>query len=106
MSDGGEGAFDWVRRSDMFPMLRWEAIEGQEYITIFGQFPHGFVVFDAVGCDEEVKGGLGIHVGFCLPDVMQVAFGFGLDRLRHRVQHITGFVEPATLFFGGTKDFP
>jgi hypothetical protein len=28
----------------MFPMLGWEVIEGQEYVTILGQFPHGFVV--------------------------------------------------------------
>ena len=35
---------------------------------------------------------------------MQMALCFGLNRLRHRVQHIAGFVEPATLFFRRAKD--
>ena len=104
MSDGGEGAFDWVRRSDMFPMLGWDVIEGQEYVTIFGQFPHGFIVFHAVGCDEEVKSGLGIHVRLSLPYVVQMALCFGLNRLGHRIQNIAGFMEPASLLRRRAKD--
>jgi len=70
MSDGGKGAFDWVGRSNVLPMLGWEVIEGQEHVAVFGQFADGFVVFHAVGCDEEVEGRLGIHPGFGLPNIV------------------------------------
>jgi hypothetical protein len=66
---------------------------------------HGFVVFQAVGCDEEVEGHLGIHAGFGLPDIVEVTFCFGLNRLRHGIQYIARFVEPATLFFSRAKDY-
>ena len=104
MSDGGEGAFDGIGGADVLPMLSWEVIEGQQHVAIFGQLAHGFVVFHAIGCDEDVKGRVGIHAGFGLPNIMQMTFGFGLHRLRHRVQNMTGLVEPTALFFRGPKD--
>ena len=33
---GGEDAFDWVCRSDVFPMFGWEVVEGQENGTVHG----------------------------------------------------------------------
>ncbi len=48
------------------------------------------MVFDA----ETGRGG-----GFCLglPDVVQIAFGLGLDGFRHRIQHVRGFMDPTAL---------
>ena len=60
MSDGGKGAFNWVGRSNVFPMLGWEVIEGQEHVAVFGQLSDSLVVFHAVGCDEEFKSRLSI----------------------------------------------
>ena len=62
-------------------MLSRKVIEGQEDVTVFGQFPHRLVVFHAVRCHEEVKCGLRIHARFTLPNVVKMAFGFGLNRL-------------------------
>ena len=104
MSDRGKGALNRIGGPDVLPMLSRKIIEGQEHVAIFGQLANSLVVFHAVGCDKEIEGNLCVRACFSLPDVVQMAFGFGLDRLRHRVEHIAGFVEPATLFFRGTKD--
>ncbi|SLN73579.1 hypothetical protein ROG8370_03603 [Roseovarius gaetbuli] len=36
-------------------MLSWEVMEGQQHIAVSGQFSYGFIVFHAVGFDEEIK---------------------------------------------------
>ena len=67
MADGGEGAFDGVGGSVVFPVLCRKVIEGEQHVAIFAQFGRG--------------------LGFRLPDVMEMAFGFGQKRRWHRVQH-------------------
>jgi len=104
MSNSGEGAFNRIGRADVLPVFGWEVIEGQENVAVFGHFADGLIVFDAIGCDEEVERSLRIHPRLRLPDVVQVAFGLGLNRLGHRVQYIARFVEPAALLFRGVKD--
>ena len=70
MPDGGEGAFNWVCCSDVFPVFGWEVIKGQKNVAIFDQLTHGFVVFHAVCFDEKVERLLRIHTCLCLPNVM------------------------------------
>ena len=102
MSDRGKGALNPVGGPDVLPMLSRKIIEGQEHVAIFGQLANSLVVFHAVGCGKEIEGNLCVHACLSLPDAVQMAFV--LDRLRHRVEHIASFVEPATLFLRGTKD--
>jgi len=82
MADGGEGAFDGVGRSNVFPMFSGKVIEGQQHVTIFGQLPHSLVVFHAVGRNEEIERSFSVDAGLSLPDIVQMALGFGLHRLR------------------------
>ena len=104
MTDGSEGTFDWVGGPDVLPVLRWEVIEGEQHVAVFDQFGCRPFVFHTVGLNEEFEGGIGFGLRFSLPDVMQMALGFGLDRLRHGIEHIAGSVEPAALFRRRAKD--
>lgn len=104
MAHGGEGALGGIRRADVFPVFAGKVIEGQQSITVFEQLGNRLFIFHAVVFDEEVEGGVGIGLGFRLLYVVEVALGFGLDRLWHRVQDIASFVEPAPLFARRPKD--
>ena len=95
MANGSEGALDRVCGSDVLSVLGREVVEGQEDITVFCQPSNGLVVFHAVGSRVS------IHARLCLPNVVQMALCFGLNRFWHRVQHIAGFVEPTALFLRG-----
>lgn len=72
VADSCECAFNWVGRSDVFSMLGWEIVEGQEDVAVFSQFGDHLIVFDAVGCHEEIEsrfskthaGWPGVHGGF------------------------------------------
>lgn len=97
MPDGGKGAFDRVGCADVFPMLGRVIVEGQQRIPVLDQLGDRLVPFDAIGFGEEVEGGIGCGLRLGLPDVVEVAFGLGLDGLRHRVQDVHGLVDPATL---------
>lgn len=81
-------------------MFCWEVMEGEQHVAVPGQFADWLVVFHAIGGDEEVKSGLSIRPRLGLPNIVQMAFCFGLYRFGHRVQHIACFVEPAALFIG------
>ena len=75
-------------------------MEGEQHVAVPGQFADWLVVFHAIDGDEEVKSGLSIRPRLGLPNIVQMAFCFGLYRFGHRVQHIACFVEPAALFIG------
>ena len=62
--------YHWFGGSDLFPMFRWEVIEGRQRVAIFARLGHRFLVFHTGGFDEEVKGGVSFGLGFRLPDVM------------------------------------
>lgn len=104
VSNRGEGAFDGIGSPDVLPMFGREVIECQEHVAVFGQFGDGLVVFHAICHDEVIECKRGIHPRFSLPDVVQIALCLGLNRLRHRVQHIARFMEPAALLFRRAKD--
>ena len=93
MANGSEGALDRVCGSDVISVLSREVVEGQEDITVFCQPSNGLVVFHAVGSRVS------IHARLCLPNVVQMALCFGLNRFWHRVQHIASFVEPTAPSF-------
>ena len=76
--DGGEGAFDRVRRSDVLPVLGREVVEGEQISAVLGQAFDGTVIFHAVSLDEEIEGGIGPGLGFRHPDVFQMRLGLGL----------------------------
>lgn len=79
VAHGGKGALNRVSGSDVFPVFGGKVVEGQEPLAIFGQFCDRLVVFDAVGLDKEIKGLTCVSLGLRLPDVVQMALGFGLD---------------------------
>ena len=58
-----------------------------------------------IGDDKLIEGPLGILAGGSLPDLVQRRFGFRLNTLRHRIEHIAGFVHPAALLTGCGKHF-
>ena len=101
MANGSEGALDRVCGSDVLSVLGREVVEGQEDITVFCQPSNGLVEFHAVGGHEIIKSCVSIHACLCVPNVVQMALCFGLNRFWHRVQHIAGLVEPTALFFRG-----
>ena len=101
MANGSEGALDHVCGSDVLSVHSQEVVEGQEDITVFCQPSNGLVKFHAVGGHETIKSCVSIHACLCVPNVVQMALCFGLNRFWHRVQHIAGFVEPTALFFRG-----
>ena len=59
MPDRGKGAFDRVRRPDMFPMLGGEVVVGEQVGAVLGQAFRRAVVFHSVSLDEEIEGGVG-----------------------------------------------
>ena len=92
MANGSEGALDHVCGSDVLSVHSQEVVEGQEDITVFCQPSNGLVKFHAVGGHEIIKSCVSIHACLCVPNVVQMALCFGLNRFWHRVQHIAGFV--------------
>ncbi len=64
-----------------------------------------FRTLPAVGFHEEIEGGPGFGLRFRLPDIMQVALGFGLHRFGHGVENVSGLVNPTALFPGAAEDF-
>ncbi len=86
-------------------MLSREAVEGEQHSPVFGQFPNRLVIFRAVGFHEEIEGGPGFGLRFRLPDIMQVALGFGLHRFGHGIENVSGLVNPAPLLPGAAEDF-
>lgn len=105
MAYGCECTLDGIGGSDVFPMLRWEVIERQQHVTILDQLGDSLFVFHAVGFNEKIKGGVGLGLGFRLPDVVQMALGFDLHGFRHRVQDIAGFMKPTPLLCGLCEHF-
>ena len=97
MSNGCECAPNWVCGLDVLPVFCRKFIERQKRVAVLNQLGNGLLVFHAVGFDEEIEGCVGFGFRFRLPDIVQMALGFGLHRLGHRVQHVAGLVEPAPL---------
>ena len=60
---------------------------------------------DHLGQIAAWRRGAGLGLGFRLPDIVQMALCFGLHGLRHCVQHVSGFVDPAALLAGIAKRF-
>ena len=100
----GEGRFDWVGGSEMLPVLGWEVVECQEYVTIFLEALAGSVVLRAVLFQEVVEGLVGILARFRHPDFVDVGFRLWLNTLGHLVEDIAGLVEPTTLLGGFSED--
>ena len=80
--NGREGAFNWVRCPDVFPVLGRVVVKGQKRLAILDQLGNGLVVFDAVGFDEEIESSAGPGLGFRLPDVMEMTLGSNAGRGR------------------------
>jgi len=83
----------------MLPVFRRIVVKGEHRIPVLDQLGDRLVIFHTIGFDEEIEGGVGF--GFCLGLKHVVQTAFSLDQLRHRVEHIAGFMEPAALFFRG-----
>lgn len=66
MPDGGEDAFDRVRRSEMIPMLGREVEEGQQRLAVPGQAVDGLRISRTMLVDEG--GGLGRRPVRRVPD--------------------------------------
>lgn len=81
-------------------MFGGEVVERQQRLTVLGQALGGLVVFEAVGLDKGVEGGLGLGPGLGHPDVVQRALGLGLRALGQFVEEVRGFMDPAALAAG------
>src|SRR5438477_1171967 len=82
MAHGGEGAFDGIGRSQVFPVLGREVVESEQRVSILAQAVGRLRVFQRVALDEDVECQLGGGLGFGHPDLLQRAFGFRLLALR------------------------
>jgi hypothetical protein len=91
---------DLIRRTQVFPELGWEVVEGEERIAILDEAFGRFLVFDAPSLDEGIERPKRILLGFRHPDLLQRALGFRLLALRQLVQHVGGLVHPAALAAG------
>jgi len=72
-------------------------VKGQQRVPVLDQLGDRLVPFHAVGLFEEIEGGVGLGAGLSLPDVVQMALGFGLDGFGQRIEHVHGLVNPAAL---------
>jgi len=81
-------------------------VKGQQCVPVLDQLGDSLVPFHAVGLFEEIEGGVGLGAGLGLPDVVQMALGFGLDGFGQRIEHVHGLVNPAPLFPGRGKHLP
>lgn len=76
----GEGGLDRVRRPQMLPELRREAMKAQQLFPavpvpkVFG----GLGVYRLIVLDEGVKGRLGLLPGRGAPDLLQAGLGLGV----------------------------
>src|SRR5262245_3101942 len=64
VAHGRERAFDDVRRPQVFPVLGWEVVEGEERIAILDKAFGRFLVFDAPSLDEGIERPKRILLGF------------------------------------------
>ena len=78
-------------------MLGGEVVENKERVAVFRQALDGLLMLDAIGFDERIERSLGGLSGIRHPDVLQCAFGLGLQAVWQLVQDIRGFVHPAAL---------
>lgn len=78
VADRGEGALDGVRGPDVFPVFGREVIEGEKHVSVPNQLGDRLVVFDTIGLDEEIEGGIGFRPGLGLLDIVQMALGVAL----------------------------
>ncbi len=62
----------------MLPVLGGEIVERQQCVAILGQALGGLLVFQLVGFEEDVEGGLGGDPGLCHPDLLQRPLGLRL----------------------------
>ena len=67
VTHGGEGALDWVRGAQMFPVLGREVVGGQQQLAILSQALDCLLVFQLLGFDEGIERGLGVCLRFCRP---------------------------------------
>ena len=70
MSDGGEGALDWIRCAEMLPVLGREVVEGEQRFAILAQAIDRLLVLDAIGFDEPIECSIGVLPGLRHPDVL------------------------------------
>ena len=71
VTDGREGALDWIGGADALPVLGREVEKGEQLFAVLDQAGGGLGVFRLIGLDEQIEGGLGVCVRFSLPDVVQ-----------------------------------
>lgn len=100
MTHGCEGALDGIAGADVLPMLGREIVERQQRLAILGQAISGFIVFGLVLGKKAIEGFLGLVAAFGHPCFLEIRLRFGLNRFRHFVEHIHGFVDPAPLLPG------
>ena len=100
MAYGRKRGLDWVCGADARPMLGRESVKGHQLFIVFFQAVCGFRVFVLVGVNKQIKGLARIIFGLGLPDVVQIALGFWLNRLWPIVQYVGSLVYPAPLLLG------
>ena len=97
MPNGGEGAFDRIGRTDVLSVFGQQVVEGEQIGLVLGQAFDRPVIFNVLSFNEEIEGGIRSRLGFCHPDVLQMRFGFRLDRFRHGIEYLRRLVNPAAL---------
>ena len=105
VSDGREGAFDRIRRTQVLPMFGREVVEGEQRVPVLLEAFGGLLVFDGIGLVEGVERRLGVLPRFGHPDVLQHALGPGLLALGQLVENVGGLMHPTSLLTGPRPDF-
>ena len=69
-------------------MLGRERVKSHQFVMIFFQALSRLGILVLVSVNKGVEGALRRFLGFFLPNIVQVSFGFGLHELGQLVQHI------------------
>jgi hypothetical protein len=85
-------------------VLGGKVVKGQQAVSILRQASRRFVVLGPVFRDEAIEGLFCILPFLGLVDRVQILFGFGLQGRWQLVEHVRGFVDPASLLPGPGPD--
>ena len=91
-----ECALDRVGAADMLPVLGRDVVEGKQGIAILGETGAGLSVFRSILGKEAIEGLVGTDSVFSVIDLMKIALGLFLHRLRQIVQNVGRLVHPTS----------
>ena len=95
-----EHALDDVGTPDVLPVCRRHFVETEQSLFVALQTRDGLWIFLVKRVDEQPVGLQGCRLIFCHVDVADHALCPSMQALGHLVQHVEGFVDPASLNSG------